>query len=155
MSDSALNFHVEAMVKLHRLMANGKGDTEEAEGIRYLSADVWHELDDLQREKIQGVSSDLFLITEEELGYPHPEFSGFSDEEIKDRVFEFIQIFREEDRPDPIGLWVFMRLLRTRPNIFSRALRADARAVAYKNLGFICVGLEFEKYSKTLQPVEK
>src|SRR5262245_56318392 len=50
--------------ELHFLMAEGKGDTEEADRVRDLMDDHWYHLSPQEVRRIEGLSADLYTLVD-------------------------------------------------------------------------------------------
>jgi hypothetical protein len=56
--------YVRLLRELHRLIAEGKGDSDEAEQLRDLMDDPWDRMSPEEIRRVRGLSADLYTLTD-------------------------------------------------------------------------------------------
>ncbi len=124
-SNPAYTKLVELLHELHKLMRNGKGDSDEADQVRDQMDAPWYKLDSAERARFDGMSADLYTL-ESKSPIQHANSDRFIEKELSGRLALLIMA-REWDR--------VLELLRESPEKVSWDLAAQYRAEAYAKLG--------------------
>ena len=127
--------------ELHFLMAEGKGDTDEADRVRDLMDDHWYHLSDQEIRRVRGLSADLYTLSD-----PPPPRKQLTQQEIE-----------EFNRLAPTALhdkdWdQLLELLRDHPHPLAADSVAIIRAVCWNNLGDRETSFLFLERGITLNP---
>ena len=127
------------LTALHELMAEGKSDTDEAEAIRDEMDRVWPQLDEKEIDFLRGLSSDLYVLTGDEVYEP---YSGTQFQLRAD--LQTAHSFRDYSGR--------LRLLRKNPLFLTPYAIAFLRARAYDELGHLDTALLFMRHAVKLYP---
>jgi hypothetical protein len=131
-------------VRLHELMGAGLGESEEADSVRDQMDGPWKQLTAAERDRLGGLSSDLYML---------------SDEEVFERAEP------AERGPDTLGAallaarangdWeAVLALLRKGPTFLSQREVAFFRAEAYDELGQPEIARRFARHAARLSAEE-
>ena len=126
------------LVDLHRLIADGKSDSEEADDVRDRILDIWHRLSEDEIAWLDGVSADLFMLQNDEVFEP------------SDRPFDRLQsqlrtAFEEND-------WNRVLTLLRKGIPLPADQLAHLRSICYDRLGHPDLALLFEEHASKLSP---
>jgi tetratricopeptide (TPR) repeat protein len=128
--------------ELHQLMAQGKGDSPEADLIRDEMDRPWRELSEEEIARLNGLSADLYMLQGDEVFEPLSEA-----ERTRERLGPALK--EANDRRD----WQeVLALLRKGPQFLSPDQIAVIRAEAYKELGHLDTALMFIDYAAKFEP---
>jgi len=121
---SAFQDYVFLLEELHSLIAQGKGDTDEADRLRDSMDDFWDRLNPREIQLARGLSADLYTLVDN----PPQEQQVGQDEMVETcRLVE--AAWNNKD-------WALvLELLRERPHPYPRSQVALMRAVCWSNLG--------------------
>ena len=126
---------LEARTKqLHRLIAEGKCNTEEADAVRDEMDTPWLRLTGAERQRLNGLSADLYMLQNREVSEP-------SDGRTKIQVGQAIFAAVKQEK------WEDALALMRRPNLIPREKIALFRAQSYNNLGLNETSLLFLNYA--------
>ena len=134
--------HVELLKKIHLLMAQGKSETEEADALREATEPHWNALSDAERDRLRWLSADLYSIEGKERFTKVP--AEQRTRKYLEPAFEAARVVEDWD--------MILDLLRTGPDYMSAGIRAQARGVAYQNLGLSDIALLFFKHAAEQEP---
>ena len=134
--------HERLLLELSRLMAEGKGDTDEADAIRDAMDGSWLVLSREEKVRLRRLSAELYSIEEKEVFEPVD-----SAERTPERVGAAIGVAYEQKDWEAV-----LALLRKGPSFLSQDRIAYLRAVAYKELGHPDTALLFLEYARQLDP---
>ena len=121
--NAAFDEYERLTIHLHRLMAVGKSESEEADSVRDAMDGPWKRLTGDERRYLDGLSSDLYMLSGDEL----PEIVSPSDVEARRR-----EIMEARRSLDALRM---LALLRVGPPVLSIHDVAAMRAWAYDALG--------------------
>lgn len=142
-ADNPVYVEYETRLKeLHRLIAEGKGDDEEADAVRDAMEPLYRRLTDAERERLANLSGDLYMLTGEEVYEPAT---------AEERSSSDAQMALEEawERRD----WEkVLALLRRGLTFLPIAPVAFLRAATHEGLGHIDTALLFLRYAACLPP---
>src|SRR5438128_755191 len=125
--------------KLHRLIAEGKGDTDEADLVRDEMDGPERELTRTEDNRLGGLAADLYMLIDDEI-YEPGDASDRDPESLRSDIQE------AWDRGDAEAT---LALLRRGP-AFPRDETAHLRARAYAQLGHVDTALLFAEYAARL-----
>ena len=126
------------LVELHRLIADGKSDSEEADDARDRILQVWQRLNDDEIAWLDGVSADLFMLRKDEVFEP-------CDWPLDRLKRELLQAFEASD-------WnCVLRLLRKGIPLPADQ-SAHLRSICYDRLGHPDLAILFEEFASKLSP---
>ena len=133
------------LVRLHRLIAEGKGDTVDADEVREAMDRIQNQLSEAEVFRLNGLSRDLYMLSGDEILTP---LGGrlLARQELVARLQE---AHRWHDWGGVLGL------LRHRDSTSPQAAAAFSRARAYEALGHIDVSLLFLDHAAQLDPQHK
>jgi tetratricopeptide (TPR) repeat protein len=108
--------YVRLLRDLHFLMAEGKGDSDEAERVRDLMDDPWYQMNPQEIRRVEGLSADLYTLVDPP---PPPqqlepqviaEFEQLAGAAAKDNDWDrVLELFRELPHPYPPHNVAFIR----------------------------------------------
>lgn len=78
-SQAAYKRSIELFLQLHALNVQGKDETDEADGIREESDGEWWKMSESQRQRLRGLSADLFTIDPNETSTHPPSGRGLAE----------------------------------------------------------------------------
>lgn len=125
--------------ELSRLMAEGKGDTDEADTVRDEMDAPWYKLGQEETDRLRGVSADLYMLQDEEV---HEPYSG-TQEEMVTALSEALRRLDYE---------AILSLLRKGTPFLKPAQVAALRGRCYATLGHLETGLLFMRYAAEHEP---
>jgi len=131
--DSPLVTHAQQLVRLDQMMADGRGDSEEADALRDLMEVSWYQMTPEELEIARQLSADLYTLHNDAL-IRHPrDFSIYSPELAAElsSTMEHGEYLRA------------LRLMQERPSEISIDRAAIFRAILYRALGLPEIGLVF------------
>ncbi len=131
--------HEALLMQLHHLIANGLGDTEEADAVRDRMEPSWYRLKPEEKLRIEGLSADLYMLQDAEIFQP-------SDGRTKIQIGQAVYAAMEHER------WADALVLLRQPNLLPREQVAAYRAAAYQGLGHLETALLFLRYVIQLDP---
>ncbi len=133
------------LLRLQALNAQGRAESKEADQVRDQMDEPWLGLSREERDWLGGLSSDLYMLTDEEISEPvdpverGPDTLGISLSEAKRR-----------------GDWgQILKLLRKGPTFFPKPTIAFLRGLYYLRLGHPQVALLFLDYATKLAPQDE
>jgi tetratricopeptide (TPR) repeat protein len=127
--------------ELHSLIAQGTGDTDEAEQIRDLMDDPWNQLSEQDVRRVRGLSADLYTLHDPVAPQQHldqqeiEEFNHLSGTAAKNNDWDRV-----------------LELLREHPHALSPDTVAYIRAVSWDNFGDLETALVFLRKAVSLSP---
>ena len=125
--------------QLHHLIADGKCDTEEADAVRDKMDTPWLRLNGEERECLNGLSADLYMLSNEEVFEPLDRSKA--------------QLASELESALCCERWTeALALLRKNADVVTTEQRAIVRARAYEALGHHDTALLFLTYAVSLIP---
>lgn len=128
--------------ELHRLISEGKGDSDEADAVREEMDEPWWKLTQEEQARLNGLSADLYMLQGAEVFEPLPQ-----EERTRERLGAALK--EAKDRRD----WQqVLALLRKGPVYLSPDEIAFIRAEAYKELGHLDTALMFIDYAAMSKP---
>jgi hypothetical protein len=133
--------YVKLLTKLHFLMAEGNGDTEEADQLRDLMDDPWYQMSPQEVHRAEGLSADLYTLVDPPAPVQHvdqqeiDEFHRLASSALHDKDWDQM-----------------LELLREHPHPFAADSVAIIRAVCWNNLGDRETSFLFLKRGITLNP---
>ncbi len=130
------------LIRLARLMADGKGDTDEADELREIMDQPWLRLSGSEQARLNQLSGDLFMIGDAEL-YEVPPSEAPSPEDLGKAVQA---AYQRQDWHNVLSL------LRRGPVSAQKHLVAALRSVAYERIGHLDAAFAFIEYGATLLP---
>ncbi len=122
------------LIELHRLIAEGKGDDEEAEAVRDQMDTPWYRLSPEEDERMGGLSADLYMLQDDEI---YEAYEG-TQEQLRQSLST---AYHNQDYQ---GL---LSLLRKGPKYIPQQGLASLRAIAYQELGHLDAALVFLRYA--------
>ena len=131
--------HEVLLRQLHHLIAEGLGDTEEADAVRDRMEPSWYRLKPEEKKRIEGLSADLYMLQDDEVFEP-------SDGRTKIQIGQAVYAAIEQER------WEEALKLMRQPNLLPRVKVAVWRARAYDALGEFEAALLFLRYAVKLDP---
>lgn len=132
--------YLKLLLRLHELIVAGEGDTEAADDLRDAMDGPWSALDPTERERLEGISADLYMLFGEEI------LATVPDEQ---RTREWLGP-RYAAARDAGDRWQALALLRHGPVYLSKGQIATLRAVLYDLLGLPQVAVPFYELSLSL-----
>lgn len=129
---SGLEAYADLLLKLHDLIAQGKGDSEDSNAIRDHMDVYWNRLDDDELEIARQLSADLYTIYDARAN-SHPRADFYS----ADLAAEMRKAHEAKD------FLRALRLLAERSREISYDRAAILRGMSYRELGLVQVGLAF------------
>jgi tetratricopeptide (TPR) repeat protein len=130
--------YADLLLKLHQLIANGRGDAEESDAIRDHMDFHWNLLDVEDLEIVRQLSADLSRIFEVEESL-HPSADFYSADLAA-------EISKAHESKDYLRV---LRLLTERPQEISFGRAAIVRGMSYRELGLVQAGLTFMWHAAT------
>ncbi len=124
---------------LSRLMAEGKGDTGEADAVRDEMDAPWYKLSQDETDRLRGVSADLYMLQNDEVYEP---YEG-TPEELRSRL---------NDAWDRGQYEAVLALLRKGTPFLTPARVAYLRGRCYAALGHLDTALLFLRYAAERDP---
>jgi hypothetical protein len=144
-SDNPYYVEYETLLKkLHRLMAEGKGDSEEADAVRDEMDRPERELNREELARLNGLSADLYMLQDDEMFEPPDPDEGTP--ELLDARLDAAWHGQDWEK--------VLELLRRGPTFLSKDRIAHMRARAYRELGHPDTALLFMEYAAGLNPHE-
>jgi hypothetical protein len=134
--------YVRHLLRLHSLMAAGRGDSAEADAVREEMLVPWRRLDPDELARVDGLSADLYMLTGEEI---------FAAAEPAERT-------RSRLEPRLHAAWAkrdwdeVLALLRTGPDFLTPDRLAYLRGRCWAELGHPDVALLFFDHASRLSP---
>ena len=130
--------------RLHDLMATGLGESEEADAVRDAMDGPWKQLSGAERDRLSGLSADLYMFTGEEIIEPA---------ELAERGSDTLGVALLAARTH--GDWeTVLALLRKGPTFLSKREIASFREEAYDELGHPEVARLFARHAARLSAEE-
>lgn len=131
--------YVRLLVELHRLIAAGKGDDEEADLLRDQMDVPWHHLSRAELALVDGLSADLYTLNHDS-HLKHPLAGGINSSDFATEL----RAMRRAGNFEGV-----LALLRNRPQCISADRAAFLRGWCYEQLGdFETAELFFEHAAK-------
>ncbi len=124
---------------LHDLMAEGKGDSDEAEAVRDKLDELWPRLTEEEVDFLRGLSSDLYMLTSNEIYSP---YAGTQAQLRADLQAAYVSH----------DYHARLRLLRKSPTFLTPYGLAFLRARAYEELDHLDIALLFMRHAVNLNP---
>ena len=138
------NSYIEPLIELHQLIAKGDGESEAADNIREALSDLWLQVSEVDRQRLDGLSADLYALADKEM---YDEESEYSRLPIIDLRKLCITLFNS----DPIK---FLEVLRTRDDIYPKYLKSYIRGRIWERLGYGHVAYLFFSFASELSKNE-
>jgi tetratricopeptide (TPR) repeat protein len=140
-SVSAYREYVKLLKELHSLIAQDRGDSEEADRLRDLMDDPWDRMSPEEIQRVRGLSADLYSLVD-----PPPPPRQLTQAEVDEfqRRAEAAWNNREWDR--------VLELLREQPHPFAADRVAFIRAACWANLGDLETAPLFLERAASLDP---
>jgi tetratricopeptide (TPR) repeat protein len=146
-ADNPYYVEYEALLKrLHRMIAEGRGDSDEADALRDEMDRPERQLSYEEMERLGGLSADLYMLQDDEVYEPLEPGEDPADrapERLRERVTE---AWERGDAEDALAL------LRKGSVGFSQDQLAYIRARAYEKLGHLDTALLFMRYAEERCP---
>jgi tetratricopeptide (TPR) repeat protein len=137
MGDGPLHNFSNLLLKLHRLVAAGQGDSVDADSLRDLMDAPWHRMSSQEQAIARQLSSDLYTIDSSEVNQ-HP----------TDPTIYTQSLASELTASSQQGNYLeALRLIQNRPTEISQERAAMLRGVCYEKFGLFDAGLEFFEHS--------
>lgn len=136
------HLYEEQLLRLHALMAQGRGSSEEARELREEMDAPGMELTTDEIERVKGISADLYMLTDQEIYQPVQGVRP-SPGELRRRVEDAWQGERWDEA---------LALPRLGPVDLPPAEVAYLRARCYERLGHVAVALLFMRHAAALEP---
>lgn len=130
------------LTALARLMAEGKGDTPEADAIRDAMEHPERELIREELERLNGLSADLYMLVDDEV---HDPLAPGEDPSVREP--DRLRACLDEAWRRPDGAEATLSLLRKGTANLSQAQRAYRRSRAYEALGHLDTALVFSRHA--------
>ena len=127
------------LIELHRLIADGKGDDDEAEAVRDQMDAPWYRLSTEEDDRMSGLSADLYMLQDDEIYEP---YDGTQDE-LRSMLSEALKRLDYE---------AILSLLRKGTPFLKPAQVAALRGRCYAILGHLETGLLFMRYAARHEP---
>lgn len=127
------------LMQLHSVIAEEKGDSEEADAIRVAMEPLWRHLSPEEIDRLDGLSADIYMLQDDEILTPFDQ----SKEELGQALREAVQKEQWE---------AILSLLRHEVPGLTQETRALYRAKAYDYLGHAEVSMAFLTYALRLAP---
>lgn len=127
------------LIELHRLIADGKGDDEEAEAVRDAMDTPWYRLSREEDDRMSGLSADLYMLQDDEVY----EKSDWTQEQIR-------VILNSAWELDDYEL--VLRVLRKGTPFLTPDRVAFLRGRCYAALGHLDTALLFMRYAAARDP---
>lgn len=139
-ADNPYYVQYERLLKeLSRLMAEGKGNADEADAVRDEMDVPWYKLSEEETKRLRGLSADLYMLQDEEV---YETYEG-THEELRSALSEALS------RSDCEAI---LSLLRKGPRFLKPAHVAGLRGRCYAALGHLETGLLFTRYAAEREP---
>jgi tetratricopeptide (TPR) repeat protein len=130
--------------QLHQLIAEGRGDTDEADRIREEMDEPWRKLRQEEVDRLNGLSADLYMLQADEIFEP-----ADPEERKPERLEPAIRVALDQHEWEQL-----LALLRLGPTFLSQDSVAFIRAQAYSELGHLDTALLFAEYAARLNSQE-
>jgi tetratricopeptide (TPR) repeat protein len=130
---SPLATHVDLLMRLDRMMADGQGDSLEADALRDSMEISWYQMEPEELDLVRQLSADLYTLHDDPF-VKHPEDSRVFSQELSTAL----SVAR--DRGDYLRA---LKLLQQRPDEVSEERAAMLRGMCYIKLGLFDAGLLF------------
>jgi tetratricopeptide (TPR) repeat protein len=130
--------------ELHRLIAMGKGNDDEADEVREAMDQPERELSREELDRLNGLSADLYMLQDDEIYEP-----ADPAERTPERLGAAVSLALEQQAWEQV-----LALLRLGPTFLSPDSIAFIRARAYNELGHQDTALLFAEYAAKLDPQE-
>lgn len=140
-AESYARSYARLLLRLHALLAEGKGETEEADVIRDDMDAPWHAMGQGDQERLRGLSEDLHALTE-----GHPNSQNLPPEE-KARWYSALRNGMDSADRDAV-----LRLLRRPPSGAPFAALAFIQALCWEALGYEEVAQHFRQHAERIKP---
>src|SRR5579871_6740661 len=136
----------ESLLKdLHRLIAEGKGDSDEADTLRDAMDIPWRTLSREEIDRLNGLSSDLYMLQNDEM-YEQYDSSEWTEDRLRYEIGTALKRRTQQD-------WErLLALLRKGPTFMPQDQIAWLRSSAYRALGHSDTALRFLDYAASLNP---
>ncbi|UQA54986.1 tetratricopeptide repeat protein [Polyangium aurulentum] len=132
--------HEQQLIRLHRLLAEGKGETEEHEALCESMLESWKQLDATTRELFRGLSGDLDMLEGTERLEATEEDTAHLSQEIE-------RTWKEKDFPRVLAL-----LRKVQAPFFPADRVAYVRGRCWNELGFPEAAHAFYEHASKLNP---
>lgn len=129
--------------RLHRLIAEGKGDTDAADVVREAMELPFRWLSKAERTRLNQLSGDLYQLQDDEVYEPVDD----PDERTRERMEPAIYTALEQNDSETL-----LALLRKGPDFLPSHQIAYLRSIAYERLGHLDTALLFMQYVSEMQP---
>ena len=123
--DSHYRHYVELLIELHKLMRDGRSETNEADEIRDQMDEPWYGMEPAEVERSKGISADLASL-EPDSPYAHPVTGGIRSAQVA----QTINAARASSEYEGI-----LQTLRDRSESVSADRAAFLRGWCYEHLG--------------------
>jgi len=134
--------YVELQLSRHRLLIEDKSNSPELEEIEDELTELWEALDDVQRQCVRGMSSDLNFVSR--LGQTAPK--GRQSKDVDDDDLQ--EMMAMKSRKDWYGFLHYLRLCRP---VFVAIQVARFRATAYTEMGLPGYAQKFSQLAVQLE----
>ena len=129
--------------RLHRLIAEGKGDTDAADIVREEMEIPFRQLSKPERDRLNQLSGDLYQLQDDEVYEPVDDPA----ERTRERMASVLQAARQRNDHEAV-----LSLLRKGPDFLAPHLIATLRSHAYGELGHLDTALIFQQYASQQEP---
>lgn len=129
--------------RLHRLIAEGKGDTDAADVVREAMDIPFRRLSKPERDRLNHLSGDLYQLQDDEVYEPVDDPAERSRERMEQALYAAI----EKQDSDTV-----LSLLRKGADFLTSDQIAQLRSIAYEWLGHLDTALLFMQYVSEKQP---
>ncbi|MGP0065676.1 MAG: hypothetical protein ACLQGP_18990 [Isosphaeraceae bacterium] len=133
--------YVRLLRNLHALIAEGKGDSDEADQLRDLMDDPWYQMTPEEVRRVRDLSADLYTLVDPPSPPPQADASDFAE------TCRLIEAARNEQDWDHL-----LELLRERPHPYPPDRVAFLRATCWEKLGDLETALLFSRKAVSLSP---
>lgn len=131
---------VNLLLRLHKLIKDGLGDSEAADELRSSMDRPWHALSDAERTRVDGMSADLSTL-ESDSPITHPELGGILSRELAGTIRSARRI---------AGFEQILSLLRQQPQNISADRAAFMRGWCYERLNDLEISALFFEHAAQL-----
>lgn len=136
-ADSPLQAYSKLLMKLHRLIAAGEGDSDDADAVRDMMDGPWYQLAPAEQDIAKQLSADLYGLHEEPNG-KHPHDTAAYSRELA------AELSIAQSRGEYLRA---LRLMQERPGDISAEWTAILRGIFYRELGLPEIGLLFLEHA--------
>lgn len=140
---NSLDLYERGILELHALLATGRGEAPEADALRDSLARFWHSLPDDQRDLYDGLTADLYMVSQNEVFLPSSQTSETSIPSLRRMV---AQAFEGKD------FTRCLQLLRSRAGIIPPYKAAFVRGRCCQHLGLHHFAWTFLNHAAQLDP---